>query len=71
MEPLLLAVELVVWKTGVRTGVRMLTHISESDVPQGVWPAAPGTERIIVEMGGGMAPIIELDSAQTDRRKGK
>ncbi len=49
----------------------MLTHISESDVPQGVWPAAPGTERIIVEMGGGMAPIIELDSAQTDRRKGK
>jgi len=35
------------------------------------WPDAAGCRTIVVEMDGGMVPIVEADAAQTDRRKGK
>jgi hypothetical protein len=35
------------------------------------WPDAVGCRTVIVEMDGGMVPIVEADTAQTDRRKGK
>lgn len=35
------------------------------------WPTAVGCQTIIVEMDGGMVPIVEANAAQTDRRKGK
>ncbi len=35
------------------------------------WPDAAGCRTVIVEMDGGMVPIVEADTAQTDRRKGK
>ena len=46
-------------------------NIFESAAPQEEWPVAPGAERIIAEMDGGMVPIMDPDAAQTDRRKGK
>lgn len=35
------------------------------------WPDAVGCRTVIVEMDGGMVPIVEADATQTDRRKGK
>lgn len=35
------------------------------------WPDVAGCRSVIVEMDGGMVPIVEADAAQTDRRKGK
>jgi hypothetical protein len=35
------------------------------------WPVEVGCRTIIVEMDGGMVPIVEADAGQTDRRKGK
>lgn len=35
------------------------------------WPVESGCRSIIVEMDGGMVPIVEADATQTDRRKGK
>lgn len=35
------------------------------------WPVEAGCRSVIVEMDGGMVPIVEADAAQTDRRKGK
>jgi len=35
------------------------------------WPQAPGQERIIAEMDGGMIPIMEPDAARPDQRQGK
>lgn len=51
-----------------------LTHAQtmfETDVLQDAWPEAPGAEQIIAEVDGGMVPIMEPDTAQTDQRKGK
>lgn len=45
--------------------------IFEADALQEDWPVAPGTEQIIAEMDGGMVPIMDPDTAQADRRKGK
>jgi hypothetical protein len=35
------------------------------------WPDAAGCRTVVVEMDGGMVPIVEANAAQTDRRKGK
>lgn len=35
------------------------------------WLIEAGCRSVIVEMDGGMVPIVEADAAQTDRRKGK
>jgi len=35
------------------------------------WPDDEGRETVVVEMDGGMVPIVEADATQTDRRKGK
>lgn len=35
------------------------------------WPAETACRTVVVEMDGGMVPIVEADAAQTDRRKGK
>lgn len=35
------------------------------------WPVDAGCRTVVVEMDGGMVPIVEADAAQTDRRKGK
>ena len=43
----------------------------ETDALQEAWPDAPGTERIIAEVDGGMVPIMDPDTTQADRRKGK
>ena len=42
-----------------------MTQIDET------WPDEAGCRTVIVEMDGGMVPIVEADAAQTDRRKGK
>ena len=36
-----------------------------------IWPGEGGCETVVVEMDGGMVPIVEADAAQKDRRKGK
>jgi hypothetical protein len=41
------------------------TRIDES------WPSEAGSGTVVVEMDGGMVPIVEADAAQQDRRKGK
>lgn len=35
------------------------------------WPDEAGCRTVVVEMDGGMVPIVEADAAQKDRRKGK
>ena len=35
------------------------------------WPDEGGCETVVVEMDGGMVPIVEADATQQDRRKGK
>ena len=35
------------------------------------WPVEAGCRTVIVEMDGGMVPIVEVDAGRTDRRKGK
>jgi hypothetical protein len=35
------------------------------------WPSDAGCGMVVVEMDGGMVPIVEADAAQKDRRKGK
>jgi hypothetical protein len=35
------------------------------------WPDEVGCRMVVVEMDGGMVPIVEADTAQKDRRKGK
>jgi hypothetical protein len=35
------------------------------------WPSEEGRETVVVEMDGGMVPIVEADATQKDRRKGK
>jgi hypothetical protein len=54
-----------------RVALAHARNIFETDTPQEDWPSAPGGEQIIAEMDGGMVPIMEPESAQTDRRKGK
>jgi len=41
------------------------TPINES------WPGEEGRETVVVEMDGGMVPIVEADATQKDQRKGK
>jgi len=43
----------------------------ETDTLQEAWPEESGTEQIIAEVDGGMVPIMEPDTTQADRRKGK
>ena len=43
----------------------MTTQIDQS------WPDEVGCRTVIVEMDGGMVPIVEADALQKDRRKGK
>ena len=35
------------------------------------WPSTPGCETVIVEMDGGMVPLVEPEVRQQDKRKGK
>lgn len=35
------------------------------------WPTTPGEAQIVVQMDGGMVPIVNTDVAQADRRQGK
>lgn len=35
------------------------------------WPTIPGCETVIVEMDGGMVPLVTPDALQKDQRKGK
>ena len=35
------------------------------------WPAGGGRETVVVEMDGGMVPVVEADATRGDRRKGK
>lgn len=35
------------------------------------WPTQTGAETVIVQMDGGMVPIVEPEAAQKDKRKGK
>lgn len=45
---------------------------AEQDTGTPVWPQAPGSSAVlIVEMDGGMIPIVEPDASKTDQRKGK
>jgi len=47
-------------------------NIFETAPPPKSWPTQAGTKTaIIVEMDGGMMPIVEIDVSQTDKRKGK
>lgn len=41
------------------------TQIDES------WPVESGCETVVAEMDGGMVPVVEVDTTQKDRRKGK
>lgn len=45
--------------------------IHETTPMDEAWPAEIGCRTVIVEMDGGMVPIVEADTTQTDRRKGK
>ena len=45
--------------------------ILEATPVDDTWPTAAGCQTVIVEMDGGMVPIVEADAAQKDRRKGK
>jgi hypothetical protein len=47
-------------------------NIFETAPPPKAWPTQVGTSTaIIVEMDGGMVPIVDIDVTQTDKRKGK
>jgi hypothetical protein len=35
------------------------------------WPDEEGGRMVVVEMDGGMVPVVEADPAQEDRRRGK
>lgn len=43
----------------------------ETQVLDEAWPTKPGCAAVIVEMDGGMVPIVEPDETQKDKRKGK
>ncbi len=46
--------------------------VFESDRPSVEFPQAPGRpQRIIVQIDGGMVPVVEPDATQKDKRKGK
>ena len=46
--------------------------IFETQVRPLTWPAQPGrSAAIVAEMDGGMVPIVEIDPASPDKRKGK
>ena len=47
-------------------------NIFEMTDKSSAWPTQPGSSTVmIVEMDGGMIPIVEPDTTQTDQRKGK
>jgi hypothetical protein len=47
-------------------------NIFETAAPPQDWPTQAGSSTtIIVEMDGGMVPIVDIDETQTDKRKGK
>jgi len=43
----------------------------ETQVLDEAWPTVSGCAAVIVEMDGGMVPIVEPDETQKDKRKGK
>ena len=45
--------------------------IYETTTIDEAWPNGAGCETVVVEMDGGMVPIVEADGAQQDHRKGK
>jgi hypothetical protein len=45
--------------------------IYETTTVDEAWPSDVGCGTVVVEMDGGMVPIVEADDAQKDRRKGK
>jgi len=46
--------------------------IFETAAPPKDWPTQAGTKTaVIVEMDGGMVPIVKIDTTQADKRKGK
>ena len=45
-------------------------NIFEMTDKSSAWPTQPGSSTVmIVEMDGGMIPIVEADTTQTDQRK--
>lgn len=65
---------------GIVLGESTIRHITEGHAqkvfeaakPAPNWPTRPGTSAVvIVEMDGGMVPLVECDTTQADKRKGK
>jgi len=79
-QPFAQAMDKIVEHYGVVLGESTIARITEGHAraifeaapePQG-WPTQPGiSATIIVETDGGMVPIVEIDPAQSDKRKGK
>jgi len=64
---------------GVMLAESTIRHITEGhaqaifeamEIDQ-AWPTQTGSKEVIAEMDGGMVPIVEPDSEQKDKRKGK
>jgi hypothetical protein len=65
---------------GIVLGESTIRHITEGHAqkvfeaakPARSWPTGPGASAVvIVEMDGGMVPLVECDATQPDKRKGK
>ncbi|MCP4090829.1 MAG: ISKra4 family transposase [Gammaproteobacteria bacterium] len=54
-----------------RVTQRHARQMHERFEPQTNWPEQAGCDCVIVEMDGGMVPIVEPDEKQKDQRKGK
>jgi len=58
--------------TIARITARHARNIFETAPPPKDWPTRAGTSTaIIVQTDGGMVPIVDIDTTQTDKRKGK
>ena len=79
-QPFAQAMDKIVEHYGVVISESTIARITEGHArnifetappPQG-WPTQAGTIRvIIVQTDGGMVPIVDIDAAQSDKRKGK
>jgi hypothetical protein len=65
---------------GLVLGESTIRHVTEGHAQKvfeavklvPIWPRRPGTSAVlIVEMDGGMVPLVECDATQADKRKGK
>ena len=59
------------WKHNRRVTELHAQKIFAATPVDDAWPDEEGREMVVVEMDGGMVPIVEADAAQKDRRKGK